>query len=116
MSIFELIDGTLKTLDIPFYDKQPEFAENAVPPLFIVYEMYDKPQVSGDGMELITQYIITFSVFGTDINETDTTYENMIEALIDNGFVREGGYYTSNNDYPKYYRHTCDFSYDYERT
>ena len=115
MSIFELIDGVLKEMDIPFYEGQPEFARSP-PKDFIVYDLYDVPFFYGCGEEQITRYYITFNIF-TSGNEnrqnSDKISENLTSLLLENGFLRTGANYSTTPAFPKYYRKIIEFVYDY---
>lgn len=110
MRIFELIDGILALTGVPFYNDMPEFAENEIPGLFISYSVYDRPGISGDGKETVTKYYVTFNVFGTSADTVDSTYTSLLALLSEYGFVRAGASYTSDNDFPKYYRIAVDYS------
>ncbi len=111
MKIYEKIDGTLKILDIPFYDTMPEFAENDEPPLYIVYSLYDTPKLFGRGRLLSTEYIITVNVIGTNIKEVDNLQKTLFRILQDNGFAYAGCSYQMDSDCPKQYRRIIDFKY-----
>lgn len=112
MRIFELIDGTLTLLNVPFYNGMPEFAVNEVPDLFVTYSVYDRPQDYGDGIEQVTRYYVTVSIFGTDQAAVDSEYISLLSLFAEYGFIRIGANYTSDDDFPKYYRNTVDFSVD----
>ena len=114
MKIFELIDGALKTLGVPFYSEMPEFAENEAPELFITYSVYDRPEYYGDGVELFTRYYVTVNVFGIMAANVDSTYIKLLALLNEYGFIRAGASYSSENDFPKYYRTAVDYSKDIE--
>lgn len=113
MSIFELIDGLLTTLDVPFYEGQPEF-ETEPPPVFISYSVYDVPTFFGCGKELYTTYYLTISIFTTGTDKA-TVADNLSTALTtlftDSGFVRQSGAYGLTNDFPGYYHRTVEFEF-----
>lgn len=112
--ILDLLDGILRTLNLPFYHGPPEFAANSVPPVFIYYNVYDTPALSGDGQECSTKYYITINIFGNSKALTQSTYSDVLGLLLDHGFVRAGGNYSTNNNFPKYLGKSVDFSYIYE--
>ena len=116
MSVFELIEGYLQELEIPFYEGQPEFARSP-PETFLVYDLYDVPGLRGIGVELITRYHITLNVYTTGTKyrqKNDEICMKLTALLTENGFVRESGSYISMNDFPKYYHRAIEFIYDYE--
>ena len=116
MSFFELLDGILTELDIPFFEGQPEFSDD-VPAAFLTYSVYEVPNLFGDGTEKTTVYHVTLNCFAAGIDRA-TVVDNMTAALttllIDNGFLRQGGSYTMTDDFPGYYRKIVEFSYDYD--
>ena len=116
MSIFELIDGLLTTLDVPFYEGQPEF-ETEPPPAFISYNVYDVPGFWGCGEELYTTYYLTLNIYTTGTDKA-TVADNISVALTalltENGFIRQTGNYGLSYAYPKYYIRIIDFSYSRE--
>ena len=112
--IFNIIDGALEKIGVPFYDHMPEFAEGEADELFLSYSIYDRPQLHGDGAEVVTRYFVTVSVFGRNVEKVDETYSLLLAQLRNSGFLRAGGSYSSNNDFPKYYRYAADFFYDHE--
>ena len=114
--MFEIIDNILSQLNIPFYDRQPQFTKNP-PEQFITYSLYEVPVFYGCGKEQITRYHITFSIYttGTDYKQNaDTINSNLTALLLENDFVRQSGSYAVSNDFPKYYRRVIEFIYDYE--
>lgn len=116
MSFFELLDGLLTELDIPFYEGQPEF-ERSPPEEFITYDVYDVPNLRGDGKEKTTQYYATLSVFVTGTGRkarADRIVRDLSALLLDNDFIRQGGSYSSTDDFPRYYRRVTEFVYDYD--
>lgn len=116
MTIFEIIDGILNQIGIPFYHDMPEFArelpDNFMPDNFIVYSAYDTPSLYGDGDEITTRYHFTFSIFGKDRSNVKNAYETLKPLLKNSGFIRTGTTYTSDDDFPKYYRTSADFNID----
>lgn len=113
--ILDLLDGILRTLNLPFYHGPPEFAANSVPPVFIYYNVdSDMPALSGDGQECSTKYYVTVNIFGNSKALTQSTYSDVLGLLLDHGFVRAGGNYSTNNNFPKYLGKSVDFSYIYE--
>ena len=112
--ILDLIDGILRTLNLPFYHGPPEFAQNSVPPVFIYYNVYDTSALSGDGQECSAKYYVTINIFGNSKALTQSTYSDILGLFLDNGFVRAGGNYSTNNNFPKYLGKSVDFSYIYE--
>lgn len=112
--ILDLLDGILRTLNLPFYHGPPEFAANSVPPVFIYYNVYDTSALSGDGQECSTKYYVTVNIFGNSKALTQSTYSDVLGLFLDNGFVRAGGNYSTNNNFPKYLGKSVDFSYIYE--
>lgn len=113
MNIFDKIDGILTDLSVPFYNDMPEF-EREPPALFISYSVYDRPAQFGDGDETVTKYFVTFSIFGRARTQTDELYERLKTSMKNGGFIRSGTTYISGNSFPKYYRITIEFNYDYE--
>ena len=111
MNIYEKIDGILDSLEIPFYSSMPEFAREP-PDLFVAYNVYDKPAQFGDGDEIATRFFVTFSIFGKSQSQTYNLYETLKPLLKNSGFVRSGTVYTSDNDFPKYFRISADYNID----
>lgn len=124
MSFFDLLDGLLTTLDVPFFEGQPEF-ERSPPETFIVYTVWDVPKLYGCGKEFVTTYYVTINIYTRDEkNGTDNCVHagivacNLGGAVItlftENGFSRQGGSFGLSNDFPCYYHRILDFNYDYE--
>jgi hypothetical protein len=111
MDIFDEVDGILTKLELPFFHDMPESAREP-PDTFIVYSAYDMPSLRGDGDEIMTRYNFTFSIFGKDRKKSRQIYETLKPLLKNSGFCRSGTVYTSDNDFPKYYRITADFNID----
>ena len=111
MNIYEKIDGILDSLEIPFYSSMPEFTREP-PDLFVAYNFYNKPSLFGDGDEIATRFFVTFSIFGKSQSQTNNLFETLKTLLIHSGFCRSGTLYTSNNDFPKYYRISADYNID----
>ena len=113
MSFFNLLDGLLTTLDVPFYEGQPEF-ENDPPAAFISYNVYDVPKLFGCGKEAATSYFVTINIYTTGTDKA-TVADNISTALttlfVDSGFVRQSGAYGLTNDFPGYYHRTVDFEF-----
>lgn len=114
MTIFDIIDGVLSGLNVPFYDHSPEFAEGEDPALFITYDVYDVPYLFGDGNEGVTSYGITINVFGLSAGDCDSLYKRVIKAFKDNEFCRKGGTFGRSNDFPGYYRLIGELTYNME--
>lgn len=116
MNFFELLDGLLTELDIPFYEGQPEF-ERSAPEAFISYDVYEVPNLYGDGAEKTTTYHVTINVFASGADRAETV-RNLCTALTilltENKFIRRGGSYTLSDDFPRYYRKIIEFNYDYD--
>ena len=104
MSFFDLLDGLLTTLDVPFFEGQ---------------------QLYGCGKEFLTTYYVTINIYTTgDRNGEDICVhagvvacnlgETVITLFTENGFVRQGGSYTLSNDFPGYYHRILDFAYSRE--
>ena len=111
MNIYEKIDGILATLELPFYYLMPEFAREP-PELFITYDFYNKPSLFGDGDELTSRFFVTFGIFGKDNTQVNNLYETLKILLKNGGFTRSGTLYTSDSDFPKYFRISADFNID----
>lgn len=111
MSIYEIIDGVLGSLDVPFYDTMPTFAENNEPPLYIVYSLYDTPDFYGDGEIISKKYIVTVNIIGNNVQSVDELQGNVSELLQENNFLYAGCNYQIDADFPKQYRRIIDFSY-----
>lgn len=116
MSIFELIDGLLTTLDVPYYEGQPEF-EAEPPSAFISYNVYDVPAFFGCGKELATTYYVTINIYTSGADKA-TVADNLSTALTalftENGFIRQSGNYGLSDDFPKYYHRIIEFNYSRE--
>lgn len=112
MTIFEILDGILSTFDVPYYDHMPEFAEGEEDRLFISYNEYNVPSLFGDGAEDMTEYHVTVSVFGYNVQDVDSLYSRVISALINEGFCRQGGTFSKSNDFPAFYRKSGELSID----
>ena len=116
MSFFELLDGLLTELDVPFYEGQPEF-ERSPPEKFITYDVYEVPHLFGDGIEQTTNYHVTLNVFATGSDRARTAVNlctALTNLLTENGFLRQGGSFTLTDDFPRYYRKIIEFNYDYD--
>ena len=124
MSFFDLLDGLLTTLDVPFFEGQPEF-ERSPPETFITYNVYDVPKLYGCGRELYTTYYVTINIYTCgERNGADNCVHagivacNLGEAVItlftENGFVRQSGSFGLSNDFPDYYHRILDFAYSRE--
>lgn len=113
MSIFELIDGLLTTLDVPFYEGQPEF-EAEPPPAFISYNVYDVPAFFGCGKELATTYYVTINIYTSGADKAaaaDNLGAALTILLTDSGFIRRSGNYGLTDDFPQYYHRTVEFEF-----
>lgn len=116
MSFFDLLDGLLTTLDVPFYEGQPEF-ERSPPEAFVTYSVYDVPNLFGCGCELYTTYHVTLNIYVTGENRhqtVDNLGATVTNLLTENGFVRQSGSFGLSNDFPRYYHRILDFSYSRE--
>ena len=113
MSFFDLLDGLLTTLDVPFYEGQPEF-EGDPPAAFISYSVYDVPKLFGCGKEMVTSYYVTINIYTTGADKA-TVADNLNTALTtlftNCGFVRQSGAYGLTNDFPGYYHRTVEFEF-----
>ena len=111
MNIYEKIDGILAMLEVPFYYLMPEFAREP-PDLFITYNFYNKPSFFGDGDEISSRFFVTFGIFGKSNTQVNNLYETLKTLLKNSGFTRSGTLYTSDSDFPKYFRITADYNID----
>lgn len=111
MNIFDIIDGILTDLGVPFYNDMPEF-EREPPALFISYSVYDRPAQFGDGDEVTTRYFVTVSIFARSHTSADETYDALKTFMKNGGFCRSGTAYISDNSFPKYHRITADYNID----
>lgn len=111
MDIFDEVDGILTEFGMPYYHDMPEFAREP-PDTFLVYSAYDTPSLHGDGDEITTRYHFTFNIFGKDRKYTRQIYKTLKPLLKHSGFIRSGTSYTSDNDFPKYYRISAGFYID----
>ena len=111
MTVFQKIDGILDTLEIPFFQNMPEFAREP-PDIFVTYSVYDRPAFFGDGDEILTRFFVTFSIFAKSQAQVDNLYTTLKILLKNGGFLRSGTLYTSDSDFPKYYRITADYNID----
>ena len=111
MNIYEKIDGILATLEVPFYYLMPEFAREP-PDLFVTYNFYNKPAQFGDGDEIATRFFVTFGIFGKSNTQVNNLYETLKTLLKNSGFCRSGTLYTSDSNFPKYFRITADYNID----
>lgn len=109
MSIFERIDGVLKLLDVPFYDRMPTFAENEEPPLYIVYTFYDRSAMRGDGVLEAIEYIVTVNVIGVGTGEVDEVQSRTLSLFEEYDFLYIGSDYRSGSDFPQRIRRIMDF-------
>lgn len=116
MSFFDLLNGLLTTLDVPFYEGQPEFSGEP-PEAFISYSVYDVPKFFGCGEELYTTYYVTVNIYvtGNDKAQTADNINMALTALLtENGFIRQSGSYGLTDDFPGYYHRTAEFNYSRE--
>ncbi len=111
VTIFEKIDGILATLEVPFYYLMPELARE-LPDLFITYNFYNKPSFFGDGDEISSRFFVTFGIFGKSNTQVNNLYETLKTLLKNSGFCRSGTLYTSDSNFPKYFRITADYNID----
>ncbi len=117
MNFFNLLEGLLTTLDVPYYEGQPEFGEEGSPEAFISYNVYDVPKLFGVGQELYTTYYTTLNIYttGEDKARTADNISTALTALLtENGFIRQSGAYGLTNDFPEYYHRTIEFNYSRE--
>lgn len=115
MSFFELLEGHLSELDIPYYEGQPEF-EGSPPETFISYSVYDVPGFYGCGKELVTTYYVTINIYAEGVDRAlvaDNVSEALTNLLTNDGFVRESGTYGLTDDFPRYYHKIIKFNYAY---
>lgn len=119
MSFFDLLNGLLTTLDVPFYEGQPELTDEDPPEVFLSYSVYYVPKLHGCGTELVTTYYVTVNIY-TSGKDKQTTADNVSTALsallTENGFVRRSGSFGLSNDFPKYYHRIVEFMYCYENS
>ena len=116
MSFFDLLHGLLTTLDVPFYEGQPEFT-GEVPEAFISYSVYDVPKLFGCGQEIYTTYYLTINIYttGSDKAAVAGNISTALTAILtENGFVRQSGSYGLTDDFPEYYHRTIEFNYSRE--
>lgn len=111
MTVFEIIDGILTQLELPFYQNMPEFAREP-PDIFIAYNLHNIPALRGDGHEIATRFFVTFNIFGKSNATVNNVYTNLKNLLENSGFTRSGTLYTSDSDFPKYFRITADYNID----
>ena len=111
MTIFEIIDSILMQLELPFYQNMPEFAREP-PDIFITYNLHNIPALRGDGHEIATRFFVTFNVFGKSNATVNNVYMALKSLLENSGFTRSGTLYTSDSDFPKYFRITTDYHID----
>lgn len=113
MSFFELLDGLLSELYVPYFEGQPEFSGDA-PDKFITYSVYDVPKLHGCGREIITAYFLTVNIYTTGpgkAREADSIGGDLTALLTDNGFVRRGGSFGLTDDFPGCYHRILEFEY-----
>ena len=113
MSFFDLLDGLLSELEIPYYEGQPEFSGDA-PDAFISYSVYDVPKLHGCGREIITSYDLTVNIYTTGAGRAqaaDSIGNTLINLLTNNGFVRRSGSFGLTDDFPGFYHRIIEFIY-----
>ena len=116
MSFYDLLNGLLSELDIPYFEGSPELSDST-PEAFIFYNVYDVPALRGCGEEFLTTYYVTVNVYTTGENNAQTA-DNIGTALTtlltENGFVRQSGSYGLTDDFPEYYHRIIEFNYSRE--
>lgn len=113
MSFFDLLNALLTTLDIPYYEGQPEF-EGEWPELFLSYNVYDNPVHWGCGVECGTKYVVTLNIYakGADRAQTAGNTGIAIDSLLtENGFFRISGSFGLSDDFPQYYHRIVEYCY-----
>lgn len=116
MSFFDLLNGLLSELEVPYYEGQPELGESS-PPQFISYSVDDVPKLWGDGELSVTTYGVTVNIYtsGTGkYREAENISRELTALLTENGFIRRPGSFGLSNDFPRYYHRIIDFYYDYD--
>lgn len=116
MSFFDLLNGFLSVLDVPYYEGMPEF-ERSPPEAFIAYSVYDVPKLRGCGEEIVTTYYVTVNIYtsGKSRKQSADRIGTALTALLtENGFIRQGGSFGISNDFPRYYHRIIEFNFDYE--
>lgn len=116
MSFFDLLNGLLGELEVPYYEGQPELGRTE-PETFVSYSVYDVPSLRGCGEEQTTTYYVTINIYSTGEERTrkaDTLGRALTSLFVENGFVRRSGGFGLTNDFPGYYHRIIDFYYDYE--
>ena len=111
MKIYDEIDGVLSGLNIPFFDTMPSFAEDEEPELYVVYSIYETPDLYGGGKIVSTKYSVTVNVIGSNVKDVDELHEKVKKLLIESGFVYGGGRHLIDPDYPTMYRRILDFNF-----
>ena len=72
----------------------------------------DRQTLFGDGDEISSRFFVTFGIFGKDNTQVNNLYETLKILLKNGGFTRSGTLYTSDSDFPKYFRISADFNID----
>ena len=88
MSFFDLLDGLLTTLDVPFYEGQPEF-EGDPPAAFISYSVYDVPKLFGCGKEMVTSYYVTINIYTTGTDKATVAELAEMYNMSEGHFIRQ---------------------------
>lgn len=60
--IYKIIDSILEPFDYPFYCGMPIFGERE-PPLYVVYSVWEQPDLYGDGKILTDKYTMSLHFF-----------------------------------------------------
>ena len=109
MSIYELIDSTLSTLQIPYYSGTPEFYDGDPPERYLFYSAYDIPQQFADGTEHHYEYTVTLNIVTPAVEvETRKLVRNAMKTA---GFVYQSGMDTTPDDdtYPYQNQYTQEY-------
>ena len=110
LNVYKVIDNILEQFNVPFFDGFTNFGDNE-PELYIVYNLYDTPSLSGDGELKTLQYTITINIIGKKIQNVDELHKQVFNVLQKNGFIYAGCNYTFDTDYPEKTRRILDFHY-----
>lgn len=108
MSVYDEVDRALSGLNIPYYSDFPRFSREP-PEQYIVYSVFDTPQLFADGEEHAYAYTVTVNIITP---ATDTELRKKVRrAMKAAGFVYQMGLPTGGGEdgYPALVQYSQEY-------
>lgn len=108
MNVYERIDNALSGLSLPYYCGVPNLSGER-PNAYLVYDVYDVPELFSDGEEHAYTYNVTVKVITPDVNIA--LRKQVRDAMKSEGFVYRQGFPSGTDDeiYPYAEEYSLEF-------